>query len=31
MIIVPLIGLLFKVYALLLIIPLGFAFGKKSN
>jgi len=31
MIIVPLIGLLFKVYALLLILPLGFAFGKKSK
>tara|TARA_X000000950_G_scaffold84939_1_gene106853 strand:- start:182 stop:310 length:129 start_codon:yes stop_codon:yes gene_type:complete len=31
MIIVPLIGLLFKVYALLLVLPLGFALGKKSK
>jgi len=31
MIIVPLIGLLFKVYALLLVLPLGLALGKKSK
>jgi len=31
MIIVPLIGLLFNVYALLLVLPLGFALGKKSK
>jgi len=31
MVIVPLIGLLFKVYALLLVLPLGFALGKKSK
>jgi len=31
MIIIPLIGFLFKIYALFLILPLGYAMGKKSK
>ncbi len=31
MIIIPLVGLLFKIYALFLILPLGLFFKDKSN